>query len=314
MCTKHGDRSWGWKSLLVLITLLFCVTINIQAGDISSQLKIPDTGISQMISLQDGSTLVGRIKEIKDNEIIFEAKHGDLTIPIDQIIEIKEISDDDIKGGKYWFPNPNQTRLYFGPTGRMLKKGEGYFSDVYLFFPSVTYGVSDNFSISGGISIFPTDDFGEQLIYVTPKIGFKANENLSIAGSAIIVRVPDWFGDDDDINNDGEDDIADIVGILFATATYGNEDNSLTFGLGFGYADDEVSSNPAIQVGGEYRMSRRMSFVTENWVFPEMDDPMISYGFRFFGETMAVDLALFNVLNDDAFFPGLPYIDFVYNF
>ncbi len=57
-----------------------------------------------------------------------------------------------------------------------------------------------------------------------------------------------------------------------------------------------------------------MALVSENWIFPGVDVPVVSYGFRFFGEKMAVDLALFNVLDDDAIFPGIPYVDFVWNF
>ncbi len=313
MCFKNQLSNKAKSLLLSLIAILLCFASISVAGDISSQLTVPEEGQKQMLSLDDGSTMIGRIKEVGESSIIFVTEHGEMTIEKAKIKEVTLISETDIREGQYWFPNSNQTRLYFGPTGRMLKKGDGYFSDIYLFFPSVAYGITDNISIAAGISIFPTDDIGEQIIYVNPKIGYQTSENLSIAASAFLMRVPDWFGDDD-IDNDGIDDIVDVVGILFATATYGTPDKSFTFGLGFGYADDEVSENPAVQFGGEYRLSRRMSFVSENWVFPEVDDPMISYGFRFFGESLSVDLALFNTLGDDFFFPGVPYIDFVYNF
>lgn len=69
-----------------------------------------------------------------------------------------------------------------------------------------------------------------------------------------------------------------------------------------------------IMVGGEARLSRRISFVTENWVFPGVDNPLISYGIRLFGEKLSVDLALINLIGEDFLFPGFPYIDFVYNF
>lgn len=300
--------------------ILLCVLITIAfsqlslADNLKDKLRIPDEGNIQILTLKDGTTLVGKIIAVTETSITFSSKIGESTIDIDRISDIKEDAEDSMKYGKYWFPNPNRTRLYFGPTGRMLKQGEGYFSDVLLFFPSVTYGVTDNISLSAGMSIFPTDDFGEQLIYFTPKIGFDVNENFSVATTALIVIVPDWFEDDDGINLEDYVPMPETVGILFFNGTYGNDDHNITGGLGFGYADDEISDNPAIQLGGEYRFSRRASFVTESWLFPEVDDPIITYGVRFFGEKLAVDLALFNILNDDAFFPGLPYIDFVYNF
>ena len=59
--------------------------------------------------------------------------------------------------------DPNYSRLLFGPTGRPLKKGDGYFSDYELAFPGVAVGITDNLSIAGGISIVPGIRIDEQL-------------------------------------------------------------------------------------------------------------------------------------------------------
>jgi len=230
---------------------------------------------------------------------------GEMTIAKAKIREVKEVPVSSMKGGQYWFPNPNRTRLYLGPTGRMLKKGEGYFTDFYVFFPGVAFGVTDNITLGGGVSLIPGLDVDHQLFYFTPKVGFKPSENLDLAASLIMVRVP---GGDLDV------DKPKFVGVLFGTGTIGNDANSLTFGVGFGYADTELADKPAVNLGGELRIARRLSLVSENWVFPEVDNPLISYGVRFFGENLAVDLALFNVLGEDAIFPGVPFIDFVWNF
>jgi hypothetical protein len=45
-----------------------------------------------------------------------------------------------------------------------------------------------------------------------------------------------------------------------------------------------------------------------------VDDPMVSYGVRFFGEAISTDLGFFNVISDDAIFPGLPFVAFAFNF
>ncbi|MDH4157761.1 MAG: hypothetical protein OEW00_10850 [candidate division Zixibacteria bacterium] len=294
---------------LVVIGLTACLAVTAGAKDIKSKLRVPEAGITQMITLKDGSTLAGRIKAVGETEITFAAQVGDMTIPIDQITEIKEISADKIREGKYWFPNPNRTRLYFAPTGRMLKAGQGYFSDIYVLFPSVNFGITDNFTLGGGFSLFPGLDVSEQLFYISPKIGADMTEKLSVAGSALIVRLPS-----DQLDIEDKKDDATVIGVLFGSATIGSDDASLTGGLGFGYVDDDIADKPAVLVGGEYRLARRMSFVSENWVFPEVDQPIISYGVRFFGESIAVDLAFFNILDNDAIFPGIPYIDFVWNF
>jgi hypothetical protein len=287
-----------------IVGLILCLVLStvVIAGedDIRKSLNIPEDDVKQIITLEDGSTLVGRTAEIRDNDILFETDMGVMTIEISKIREFKEVSSSSFKEGKYWFPNPNRTRLYFSPTGRMLNAGEGYFSDIYLFFPSVTFGITDNITLGGGFSLFPGVAIEEQAFYFTPKIGINTGSDLDFAISGYIFQIP------------GADH--DIIGILFGSATFGSDDKSLTFGLGYGFVKDDFADKPAVILGGEYRLARRLSFVSENAIIPSVDPPVISYGIRFLGESLSVDLALGNVLNDNVIFPGLPYIDFVWNF
>ena len=155
--------------------------------------------------------------------------------------------------------------------------------------------------------MFPGFDAEDQLYFGTVKFGVPGGEKTDFAINGLVVRVPNW--DDDDILDEPT-----VVGTLSGIATYGTDDNSVTFGLGFGYADEDFADKPVVTVGGEYRLARRMWFVTENWVMPDVDDPLISYGIRFAGEDIAVDLAFVNVASGEAILPGIPYVSFVYNF
>lgn len=301
------------KTILSIIMLYLCLAIIListeriyaqEDANIRSKLRIPDSNHIQILTLIDGSNIIGRIIEIGENEIKFKSEIGIMTISIAKIKKMKEVPASLIKKGKYWFPNPNATRLYFAPTARMLKKGEGYFSDYYLFFPGFAYGITDNISIGGGMSLFPAVGIDKQIFYFTPKVGLKATENLNFAAGALLIRIPDFFDDDD----------SQISGILYGVGTYGVPDKSITAGLGYGFSGGDFAKKPMIMVGGEARLSRRISFVTENWVFPGVDNPIISYGVRFFGEKLSVDLAFINTLGEGAIFPGIPYIDFVFNF
>ena len=300
------------KILLLLIWVVFCFVFIFyftekiyaqQEPDIKSKLRIPDTNSVQIITLADGSRIIGRISNIGESEIEFKSDIGVMTIPFSKIIDIKEVPAASIKKGTYWFPNPNATRLYFAPTGRMLKKGEGYFADYYLFFPMAAYGITDNISIGGGFSLFPWIGFGEQIFYFTPKVGLKAAENLNLAAGALLVKIPDF-----------DNGYSPLVGILYGVATMGREDLSFTAGFGYGFEGGDFASKPMIMLGGEARLTRRLSFVTENWILPGVDEPLVSYGLRLFGEKMSVDLALVNFIGEGMFFPGLPYVDFVFNF
>lgn len=267
-------------------------------------LTIPDSIHTQILMLKDGSKLIGRIVEIGESEIQFEMSLGKMTILRSKIKGVEVVSTSSIRNGEYWFPNPNNTRLYFAPTARNLKKGEGYFADYFFVFPGIAYGVTDNITIGGGMSIIPGVDIPDQLFYFTPKIGGEISKDLNVAVGALVATVPDSF----------DSDAPTTAGIFYTVGTYGTPDVSVTAGIGYGYVDDELADKPMVMVGGEKRLSRRMSFVTENWMVPGVDNLIISYGVRFFGESLSVDLALVNTLGEDFFFPGVPYIDFVYNF
>lgn len=288
--------------ILILATALFVWSGKLLAQkNIKGTLRTADSTFLQIVKTADGSSNIGRIVKIDSLTIDLKTEVTTINIPIAKITEIREIQTGSIKNGEYWFTNPNATRLFFGPTAHMLKKGEGYFSDTYLFFPQIVFGLTDNITMGGGVSLFPGAE-GDQILYFMPKVGIPVDDRFHLAGGALIIKLPNF---DDEIST---------VGVFYEAGTYGDRDRSFTAGLGYGFAGSEMADRPMVMVGGEYRMSRRVSFVTENWVFPELDQPLVSAGFRFFGEGLAVDLALVNVLGEDMIIPGIPFIDFVYNY
>ena len=126
------------------------------ANDIRARLTVPDSAHLQVLTLKDGSTIFGRIVAVNADTVVFQTSGaGTIQLQVGSIREIKEIALTDVHEGSYWFPNPNSTRLFFAPTGQMLKKGEGYVSDYELFFPGVAYGLTDNITIGGGVSLLP---------------------------------------------------------------------------------------------------------------------------------------------------------------
>jgi len=271
-----------------------------QDDDVENNLRIPQVNHVQIIVTEDGSSLVGRITWIGKDEIQFETDLGVVTIPIAKIEGIQEVPKSSIKRGEYWFPDPNSTRLFFAPTGRNLKKGGGYFCSYYLFFPGVAYGITDNFSIGGGVSLFPGVDLSEQLFYFTPKFGLKVSSSFNFSAGALLVRAPD--GDE-----------SQLAGILYGMGTVGPADGSLTIGLGYGFVGSDFADRPVIVVGGNRRLSKEIAILSENWIIPDMDTPVVSLGLRFFGKSLSGDFALINTLKDPIF-PGVPYTNFVYNF
>ncbi|UCG30708.1 MAG: hypothetical protein JSV53_02185 [candidate division WOR-3 bacterium] len=287
-------------SVAVTILILYLMPLQaLETSHIKGTLRVPDSLHVQMIKTTDGSTFIGRITEIKDNVVVFQSDIGEIEIATLKIKEIIEIPAAYIKKGAYWFPNPNDTRLFFAPTARNLKAGSGYFADYMVFFPMVAVGVTDNITIAGGMSLMPGLAIPDQLFYFTPKVGFNMN-NTSLAAGIMMVGLP------------GEAE--PMVGILYGVGTLGNADNNITGGLGYGFVDWDFADKPFLMLGGQYRMTKRVSLVSENWLLPGLEEPLISGGVRFFGETLSVDLAMLMLVGADIAWPLIPYINFVVKF
>ena len=264
-----------------------------------------DTTDVQVIRLRDGSSIVGRVIELAGDTVRFASAVGTLTIPRIYVAELREVEKSRIRGGEVWPANPNATRLFFTPTGRMLEKGDGYFNDTYLLVLSVQGGITSRFTLGGGLSVIPLDNFSDNIVFIAPKIGLYASPkfNLAIGGLAGYVG---------GLADEGEEA---GLGVLYSVATVGSTDASLTFGGGLAYAGGQFADSPVAMLGGEVRLGRRMSFITENYLIPNEDvNSVISYGLRFFGEKLSVDLAFWNMPGEESFFPGIPYVAFSVNF
>jgi hypothetical protein len=298
-----GSMMRYYLSVVYFLSSLYLAASANGAEVSRSDLFVPPSDHIQIIATADGSTSMGRISDISDTTVTFATELGVIIIPIDRITSIRTVPVSDVREGSYWFPDPNTTRLYFAPTGRMLPKGGGYIADYYLFFPSFNYGVSSKVSLGGGFSIFPTGSMSDQVYFFTPKISIKRSKYTNIAAGALLLKIPD---------SDNEN--TPLVSVLYGVSTWGTPGRSITVGFGYGMVDDDFADRPMIVLGGEKRMTRRTAFVTENWVIPGLDDALASYGIRFIANNFTTDFALINTIGSHTIFPGIPYIDFVFNF
>ncbi|MEJ2546072.1 MAG: hypothetical protein P8Y99_18570 [Calditrichaceae bacterium] len=258
------------------------------------------------VKLKDGSSLKGSILSQDQNKVYFKTINGmESTIPKSIIVKIEPM-EGKIVDGTYLRLDPNFSRLLFAPTGRPLNKGEGYFSDYYVFFPGLSYGFTNNISVMAGFSFIPGASFDEQLKYVAPKIGINVNDKFSVATGALYINVQDV-----------------AAGIGFLVGTFGERDKCFTLGLGLGYTkeegkDLEFAKHPIIMLGGNARISNSVAFVSENWLITggdfDLAEQPFSLGFRFFGDHVSADVAFIIILDIlDEGFP-VPWLSFTYNF
>lgn len=285
-------RRYGLSVFLASI-LLVVTGVSLAQQDTSATAKL------QKITLKDGSEVIGTIGSEDSSFIHFRTSSNvEMTIPREQVKSIEKLTGEIVRG-EYRRLDPNRTRLLFAPTARSLKGGQGYFSAYEIFFPLVAVGATDFITLAGGISLFPGAE--DQLLYLAPKVRPIHLKKLDIAGGLLYIN---------STGGDGEG-----VGIVYGAGTYGTSNAALTAGLGWGFAEGELADEPIILIGGELRASNSVKFITENWIPPNSDIVILSFGIRFFGENLAADLGFIHAAGSDIEgFPFIPWIGFAYNF
>jgi hypothetical protein len=273
-------------------------------------LKIQET---YRIELKDGAEIIGSYLGSDSTYLYFRSEFiARMEIPISSIQELELLNKDDFHQGVYWFKNPHATRYFFAPSAFNLDKGEGYYQNTYLFLNSFNVGVTNHFSIGGGmefLSMFgstASEDGFNPIFFLTPKLSFQAAQNFHYGFGVFYVNVPELFSED-----------REGGGIAYTMGTYGKENRNVTVGTGFGFTASGFSDKPIFTLCATSRFARRTAFVTENWIIYNGLNSygLFSYGLRFFGEKIAVDLGFIN--NKDIYksiLPGIPYVDFTVKF
>ena len=160
-----------------------------------------------------------------------------------------------VRPGYYDIGNGN--RLFFAPTGRGLRRGEGSLQNVNLYLLGLNYGITDNFSFGGYLSVVPGLALTDQLLVLTPKVSFPVGNKLNFGAGLLYLRVP--TGSTSSVG----------AGIGYGALTYGSAEHNLTLGLGYGFVQGEIGRTPVVQVGGQTRVSRRVSLVSENYIIAD---------------------------------------------
>ncbi len=304
----------------IIITFLLLGTALLQAQETLSNYIFEQSKI-YLFQLQDESELVGQFIEKDSLTVSIKTTSiPKIVIPFATITSIEEIAVENIKEGVYWFPNPNPTRYLFAPSAFGLKKGTGYYQNTYLVFNSFNYGLTDNITIGGGFEFISLFANQRPLFFITPKITTQVAEKVNIGGGLLYANIPSIFEDNNSSTN---------AGIVYGVGTYGTPEHNVTGGLGWGFIEGDFSNQPIITISGMTRVGRRFALVTENWIVPSKVNNynngihtesyeyhgLFSYGIRFFGEKMAVDLAFLNNKEiSEGFILGIPYLDFVVQF
>ncbi len=245
------------------------------------------------IHLADGSVLIGRIEAVAGERVTIVTQAG-VRVELERA-QIRSALPVRVREGRVVREDPTGTRLFFAPTGRSLAAGEGYFGVYELFFPFLTYGVTDRFTFAAGTPVVP-GAIGE-FAYVAPKLTLIRGERLNV-GTGVFAGFAE----------------GDLGGIAYGVGTWGDRDNALTGGVGFAFGDGEFFDQPIVMVGGEMRAGPQFKLLSENYLVPGESGALISGGLRFFGERISADAGLGALIGNDGAECCLPLVNFVYTF
>ena len=266
--------------------LLLCALLG---GAAAANAQDPSDALME-VRLRDGSVLYGRVLD-EGPPLRLRLAGGDLVELDTSRLRSVRPAPGRVRRGEYWAPDPNATRLFFGPTARTPPAGSGYLALYEIVMPFVSYSPSDRLVLAGGTPFF--GGLGDARPYwVAPKLRVLDSGPTSFALGVLAFRV------------DGDD-----FGIVYGVATRGSGDGAVTLGLGYGYDEDGWAGAPAAMVGLEGRVSRTTKLLAEGYVFG--GEALAMGGVRFFGERLSADLGLASLLSGD---PGgvVPVVNFVY--
>ncbi|MCB2220402.1 MAG: hypothetical protein KQI35_08410 [Bacteroidetes bacterium] len=215
------------------------------------------------IEIKDGNRFIGTIVLTESDTIHFKTiTIGTIHIPKNLVKKITPLAPNQLKEGEFWADNPQSTRYFFSPNGFGMKKGEGYYQNVWVLFNQVSFSITDNTSLGAGIVPLFLFAGTSSPAWIAPKFSLPVvKDKFNVGGGALIGTIL------------GEEEAG--FGILYGVSTFGDRNNNLNIGLGYGYAGGGLAKTPTITVSTMLRTGPRGYFISENYYISTADDYMI---------------------------------------
>lgn len=253
------------------------------------------------IELVDGSTLIGRVRSTEGDLVVVETEAGArVEVTRSRIASVAPAGEGPPE--PRWPAADARDRLFAGPTGRTLPARSGYVGVLELFFPNITYGVTDRVQVGGGLPVLP--ELALETVYLTGKLGLLQTPLASISIGAVTFLAAEGGGT--------------TIGAVYGAGTFGDERGGVTVGAGYPFfatGDDSGFADEAVfLVGGDWRVARNASLLTENYFVPSEGGAALGGGVRLYGDRLAVDLGLGAVYDASDFVCCLPLFNLTYAF
>ncbi|MBT9391978.1 hypothetical protein KLP40_02275 [Hymenobacter sp. NST-14] len=263
------------------------------------------------VILRTGTAFDGELTARRPRQLEFLTQDlGVVQVERANIQRLEELNSEVAKRPANWYDIGNGSRLFFAPTARGLREGEGALQDISLYFVGANYGLTDNFSMGAVVSLIPGLPLHDQFVALTPKFSARISDKWHAGAGVLYLRVPSFDSSEGSYG----------VGLLYGVGTYGSADNNFTAGIGYGFAGGDIGSTPVLQLGGQKRISRRVSLITENYIIANREAGMGGlYGAKINWKRTSLGLAALYVIPYDGDYAFSTYvipafIDFTFRF
>ncbi len=244
------------KKLLFCCFLYCCASLTPLAGQVfSDKINLQDTAQVHILETKWGDRLIGRIVKIENLELTFQLNQRSiLTYAFAEIKSVgvygeDEFEDLDLVGNKKsdntaWGPE----NLIYSSTGFNYPARTGEVRNLELLITTFDYGVSDNFSLGGGI-VVPV------ALILRTKFAAEVTKNFNVGigiNNVIPVIEADPF----------------VVSHAYLAGTLGNRENFISATAGYGFTLGDFGDSAFIlSFGGSLSISKRWRFVVDAlWV------------------------------------------------
>lgn len=282
------------------ILALFFAAISISCITLKAQV-LNDTVDLYQVETSDGNQFIGSIVSENDETINLNTeKFGLLVIRKGDVTKLTKLSATDFSAGELRPENTQSSRYFWSPNGFGLKKGEGYYQNIWIMFNQVSFGITNNFSMGVGIVplfLFGSDAASLSPVWVVPKVSIPIKKDKFNIGAGLLAGS---FG----FQEDGE------FGIAYGLGTLGNRNNNFTFGLGYGFANGDWANRPVLTMGFMARTGPRGYLLSENYYISSGGSSVVlfSMGGRTLLRSVGIDYGLIIPITAEVDFIAIPWL------
>jgi hypothetical protein len=282
-------------------------TVTVDVVNIESR-KIAEVGKEYTFVMSSGKRYTGVLKSMNPAALTVNVpREGEVILTTANLTDITSGGIQENFSDTY----DHGSRYLFAPSAIPLHKREGYYHNYMILMNGFRYGITDEFSVGGGI-IAPLGFYGDV------KYGHQFSDKIHGAIGGMVIATPFLYG----------------IGCGFGSVTLGDRQTNVTFSAGYGAVSAgnewEATNRPILNLSGMWRLGDNFSLLTENYFMPlkrtiytgpstyvteSYYHPQVSLGFRIGGVKHTFDIAATTIgdFQDGDYFV-IPFFAYSYRF